>query len=60
MLIFHAKDDPNVPYARTKQFAEITGARLKTLKRGGHISTDFVTRKYWREIKKFFDSAKTR
>ena len=59
VLMFHAKDDPSVPYARTKQFAEITGIKLKTLQRGGHISTDYITRKYWREIKKFFDSART-
>lgn len=38
VLMFHAKDDPNVPYERTKEFAEITGAKLKTLKSGGHIS----------------------
>lgn len=56
VLMFHAKDDPNVPYTQTRKFAEITGARLKTLERGGHISTDYVTRKYWKEIKKFFDS----
>jgi pimeloyl-ACP methyl ester carboxylesterase len=55
VLMFHAKDDPNVPYARTKRFAEITGAKLKTLTRGGHISTDYVTRKYWTNIKKFFE-----
>lgn len=57
VLMFHAKDDPSVPYARTKQFAEITGIKLKTLQRGGHISTDYVTRKFWPLIKKFFDSA---
>ncbi|MGO9089015.1 MAG: alpha/beta hydrolase family protein [Terriglobales bacterium] len=56
VLMFHAKDDPNVPYERTKQFSEITGAKLKTLKSGGHISTDYVVRKYWAQIKKFFDS----
>jgi hypothetical protein len=56
VLMFHAKDDPNVPYRRTKKFAEITGAKLKTLQRGGHISTDYVTSKYWADIKKFFDS----
>jgi len=56
VLMFHAKDDPNVPYERTKKFGEITGAKLKTLQRGGHISTDYVTRKYWADIKKFFDS----
>jgi pimeloyl-ACP methyl ester carboxylesterase len=57
VLMFHAKDDPNVPYERTRKFAEITGATLKTLKRGGHISTNYVVRKYWAQIKTFFDSA---
>jgi len=58
ILLFHAKDDPNVPYERTRRFAEITNAKLKTLQRGGHISTDFVTRKYWPLIKKFFDAVR--
>ena len=57
ILLFHAKDDPNVPYERTSRFADITGVKLKTLQRGGHISTDYITRKYWPLIKKFFDSA---
>ena len=57
VMMIHAQDDPNVPYERTRKFAEITGAKLKSLKRGGHISTDYVTRKYWPEIKKFFDAA---
>ena len=57
VFLFHAKDDPNVPYGRTREFAEITGARLKTLRRGGHLSTDFVIRRYWSEIKRFFDRA---
>ena len=59
VLMFHAKDDPNVPYERTRKFAEITRIRLKSLPRGGHVSTDYITRQYWREIKQFFDS-KTR
>jgi pimeloyl-ACP methyl ester carboxylesterase len=58
VLLFHAKDDPNVPYDRTKKFAGITGSKLKTLKRGGHVSTDYVVRKYWQQIRRFFDSAK--
>ena len=57
ILMVHAKDDPNVPYSRTEEFAEITGAKLKTLKRGGHISTDYVVRRYWVQIKTFFESA---
>lgn len=58
VLMFHAKDDPNVPYERTRLFAELTGATLKSLMRGGHISTDYVVRKYWAQIKKFFESAR--
>jgi hypothetical protein len=38
------------------EFAELTGVTLKSLKRGGHISTDYVVRKYWVQIKTFFDS----
>jgi hypothetical protein len=44
--MFHAKDDPNVPYERTSEFAEVTGAELKLLNRVVHISTDCVVRKY--------------
>jgi dipeptidyl aminopeptidase/acylaminoacyl peptidase len=58
ILMFHAKDDPNVPYQGSRRFAEATGATLKSLRRGGHISTDYITRKYWAQIKKFFDSAR--
>jgi hypothetical protein len=55
--MFHAKDDPNVPYERTRLFAELTGATLKSLMRGRHISTEYVVRRYWVQIKKFFESA---
>lgn len=57
ILLCHAMDDPHVPYAQTRKFAQITGAKLKTLKRGGHISTDYITRRYWPEIKRFFGTA---
>jgi pimeloyl-ACP methyl ester carboxylesterase len=57
VLMFHAKDDPNVPYERTRQFAELTDAALKSINKGGHISTDYVVRKFWSQIKRFFDSA---
>jgi fermentation-respiration switch protein FrsA (DUF1100 family) len=56
LMIFHAKDDPNVPYERSREFAKLTGAALKSIKHGGHISTDYVVRKYWAQIKNFFDS----
>ena len=57
LLMIHAKDDPNVPYEVSRKFAELTGVKLKSLARGGHISTDYVTRKYWPMIKKFFEAA---
>jgi pimeloyl-ACP methyl ester carboxylesterase len=56
ILMFHAKDDPYVPYEGSRRFADSTGVTLKSLQRGGHISTDYITRKYWSQIKKFFDS----
>jgi dipeptidyl aminopeptidase/acylaminoacyl peptidase len=56
VLMFHAKDDPSVPYERTREFSKVTGAKLKSLSRGGHISTDYVVRRYWVQIKKFFES----
>jgi pimeloyl-ACP methyl ester carboxylesterase len=59
VMIFHPKDDPHVPYEGSRKFAQITGVYLKCLPRGGHISTDYIVRRHWAEIKKFFDSAET-
>jgi dipeptidyl aminopeptidase/acylaminoacyl peptidase len=56
LLLFHAMDDPHVPYEGSIRFAEETGAKLKTVVRGGHLRTEDVVRKYWKQIKKFFDS----
>jgi pimeloyl-ACP methyl ester carboxylesterase len=58
VMIFHAKDDPYVPYQGSKQFAEFTGVTLKSPQRGGHVSTEYIVRRYWTQIKKFFDSAR--
>ena len=54
VMMFHAWDDPFVPYKSVKSFADRTGIKLKSLRRGGHISTDGTVRKYWPEIKRFF------
>jgi dipeptidyl aminopeptidase/acylaminoacyl peptidase len=54
LMMFHAKDDPNVPYKSVRDFAAKTGVKLNTLERGGHVSTDYIVRKYWRRIEKFF------
>ncbi len=54
ILMFHAKDDPSVPYRSVEKFAQRTGVKLKLFRRGGHLSTDTVVRKYWRQIQRFF------
>jgi alpha-beta hydrolase superfamily lysophospholipase len=54
VLMFHAKDDPYVPWRTVADFAKRTGARLKLLACGGHLSTDATVRRYWRTIEKFF------
>ena len=59
VMMFHAQDDPYVPYASVKNFAERTGARLNSLRRGGHLSTDETVRKYWPRIRKFFEERST-
>ncbi len=55
IMMFHAVDDPYVPYKSVARFAARTGIRLKLLKRGGHLSTDKTVRQYWGEIKSFFE-----
>ena len=54
VMMFHAQDDPYVPWRSVKDFADSTGVRLKLLKRGGHLSTDSIVRKHWGEIQRFF------
>src|SRR5208282_777231 len=56
VMMFHAQDDPYVPYQSVKKFAQHTGVRLKLLRRGGHLSTDLMVRKYWPQIREFFES----
>jgi predicted alpha/beta hydrolase family esterase len=36
-MMFHALDDPYVPYQSVAKCARVTGVRLKSLKRGGHL-----------------------
>jgi dipeptidyl aminopeptidase/acylaminoacyl peptidase len=55
VMMFHAQDDPNIPYRSVQKFARLTGARLKLLRRGGHLSTDLIVRKYWGRIREFFE-----
>ncbi|MGP0097842.1 MAG: alpha/beta hydrolase family protein [Terriglobales bacterium] len=56
LLLFHAQDDPYIAYQSVRKFAALTGAKLKLLRRGGHLSTDLIVRKYWPEIQRFFEN----
>ncbi|HEV8048814.1 MAG TPA: alpha/beta fold hydrolase [Terriglobales bacterium] len=56
ILMFHAKDDPYVPWKGVDSFARRTGTKLRLLQHGGHLSTEYIVRKYWPQIKWFFDS----
>jgi pimeloyl-ACP methyl ester carboxylesterase len=56
VMMFHAKDDPYVPYKTVREFAVRTGVKLNSLDRGGHVSTEYIIRKYWQRIRKFFES----
>jgi len=55
IIMYHAKDDPSVPWRAVDKFARKTGVKLKLLARGGHLKTEFVVQKYWAEIKRFFE-----
>jgi dipeptidyl aminopeptidase/acylaminoacyl peptidase len=56
VIMFHAQDDPYVPYRSVRKFARITATTLTLLRRGGHLSTDAIVREYWPQIRKFFES----
>jgi dipeptidyl aminopeptidase/acylaminoacyl peptidase len=55
IMMFHAKNDPYVPYSSVKKFADRTGVKLNSFARGGHLSTEMIVQKHWKRIKKFFD-----
>jgi len=56
IMMFHAKDDPYIPYKTVNKFAAQSGATLHLLERGGHLSTEFIVQKYWKRIRMFFES----
>ena len=56
VMMFHAKDDPYVPWRSVERFARRSRAKLKLLARGGHLRTEFVIEKYWPQIRKFFEA----
>jgi alpha-beta hydrolase superfamily lysophospholipase len=56
IMIFHAKDDPYIPWRSVAGFAKRADIPIKLLARGGHLSTQTVVQQYWPEIKRFFNS----
>jgi pimeloyl-ACP methyl ester carboxylesterase len=56
VMLFHAKDDPSIPWRSVDKFARQTGVKLKLFARGGHLKTEFIVQKYWNQIEKFFHS----
>ncbi len=56
ILIFHAKDDPYIPWRSVSDFADTVGIKLRLLARGGHLKTEHIVQTYWPQIKRFFES----
>lgn len=55
VMMFHAKDDPYVPWRSVERFARRTGVKLNLFARGGHLSTRDTVQRYWPRIQKFFE-----
>jgi pimeloyl-ACP methyl ester carboxylesterase len=56
IMMFHAKDDPYIPWRQVDRFARRAGIKLNLLSRGGHLSTSKTVRKYWPRISRFFEA----
>jgi len=56
IVMFHAKDDPYIPWQSVSAFSSATGIKLRLLNRGGHLKTEHVVRTYWQQIKACFES----
>jgi len=56
VMMFHAKDDPYIPWRGVDRFARRTGIKLHLLARGGHIGTEYVVQRFWRRIRAFWES----
>jgi pimeloyl-ACP methyl ester carboxylesterase len=56
IMMFHAKDDPYIPWKLVDCFAKCAGIKMNLLERGGHLSTSKTVQKYWPRIRRFFDT----
>jgi pimeloyl-ACP methyl ester carboxylesterase len=55
IMMFHAKDDPYIPWKLVRDFAHRVSIDLTLLPRGGHLRTEETVRKHWRRILAFFN-----
>ncbi len=56
IMMFHAKDDPVVPWKTVDRFARRVGSKLTLFSRSGHMSTTKIVQRYWPRISAFFRS----
>ncbi|MGH9519580.1 MAG: alpha/beta hydrolase family protein [Terriglobales bacterium] len=56
IMMFHAQDDPYVPWRSVAAFAKAGGFQLRLLRQGGHLSTDRTVRRFWPRIERFFSA----
>ncbi len=56
IMMFHAKDDPYIPWKQVADFARRAGIKLNLLARGGHLSTNKTVQQYWPRIRRFFEA----
>jgi pimeloyl-ACP methyl ester carboxylesterase len=55
ILLFHAKDDPYIPWQSVRQFAQAAGIKLRLLPRGGHLKTEETVLRHWPETERFLE-----
>jgi len=58
IMMFHAKDDPIIPWRQVDRFAKRAQITLNLLPRGGHLSTTATIQKYWPRIRRFFEATR--
>lgn len=56
LLIFHAKDDESVRWNEVAKFAHASHAELRLFKKGGHLKSGYIIRRYWKQIAAFLSS----
>lgn len=55
IMVFHAKNDPYIPWKGVKAFCDTAKIRINILATGGHLSTIDTVQTHWSKIKAFFE-----